>query len=135
ALTIVFVLHEAIVVVDAISRVFVRTVITHKNLLQWTSAANSAAGFSSRSLRGALWLEMFRAPVMAIGIAVLVGWLRPTALPFAAPVLLAWVLSPEIARWLSKPLPPRNAPLAAADEHILRLLARRTWLFFETFVG
>lgn len=135
ALTIVFVLHEAIVVVDAIARVFVRTVITHKNLLQWTSAANSAAGFSSRSLRGALWLEMFRAPVMAIGIAVLVGWLRPTSLLFAAPVLLAWVLSPEVARWLSKPLPPRNAPLDATGEHILRLLARRTWLFFETFVG
>jgi len=135
ALAVVFVLHEATVVADAIARVLVRTTITGKHLLQWTSAASTALGFSSRGLRAALWLEMFWSSLLATGIAALVAWLRPSALLCAGPVLVAWALSPEIARWVSMPRPPRSAPLAAEDERRLRLLARRTWLFFETFVG
>lgn len=135
ALAIVFVLHESIVVVDAITRVLVRTTITRKLLLQWTSAANSALSFSNRALRTVLWLEMLWSPLLAVGIAALVAWLRPTALIFAGPILVAWAVAPEIARWISMPRAPRNPPLDAADEKRLRLLARRTWLFFETFVG
>ncbi|MCB9708501.1 MAG: cellobiose phosphorylase [Myxococcales bacterium] len=135
ALAITFVLHEATVVLDAIARVAVRTTITRKHLLQWTSAANTALELSSRSLRSALWLDMFFSPLLAIAIAMLVGWLRPTALFCAAPVLLAWSLSPEIARWISMPRPLQSAPLDREDESRMRLLARRTWLFFETFVG
>lgn len=135
ALAIVFLPHEAAVIIDAVARVIVRTTITHKHLLQWTSAANTAVGFSSRSLRGVLWREMFWSPLLAIGIAALVAWLRPTALPVAGPVLVAWALAPEIARWLSTPRPSRSAPLEVEDIKRLRILARRTWLFFETFVG
>ena len=135
ALAIVFVLHEATVVADAIVRVFVRTIITRKYLLQWTTAANSALAFSSRSSRAALWAEMYWSPLLAVAVAVLVAWLRPTALYSAGPVLLAWALAPEIARWISIPRSRRDAPIDAVEERRLRLLARRTWLFFETFVG
>src|SRR5208282_3062281 len=57
------------------------------------------------------------------------------AWPIAAPFILLWTLSPAIARWVS--LPPsteaRN-PISEADAQALRLVARRTWRFFETFV-
>lgn len=135
ALAIVFLLHEATVVVDAIARVLVRTTITRRHLLQWTSAANTALGLSSRRSRAALWLEMLWSPLFAVGIAALIAWLRPTALFCAGPVLVAWALAPEVARWLSKQRRVQSVPLAPADEIRLRLLARRTWHFFETFVG
>ena len=46
-------------------------------------------------------------------------------------------LAPAIARWVS--LPPRHRPTGSscppATSSALRLIARRTWRFFETFVA
>ncbi|MEQ8517204.1 MAG: hypothetical protein RIC38_16530, partial [Chromatocurvus sp.] len=134
-LALVFLLHESIVVIDAVARVFFRTRISGKHMLQWTSSASTALSFSSRSLRSALWRDMLWSPLLAVGIGALVVWLRPTALFSAAPVLAAWALAPEIARWISLPRRSRITPLTEQEEKRMRLLARRTWLFFETFVG
>ncbi len=52
-------------------------------------------------------------------------------LPFAA----LWIASPAIARWVSlSPLVAGRLPVSDADARALRLIARRTWRFFETFV-
>ena len=42
---------------------------------------------------------------------------------------------PVIAWWVSQPLRPRAAELNVAQILFLRQVARRTWYFFETFVG
>ena len=55
--------------------------------------------------------------------------------PLAAVFAGAWFASPAVALWAS--LSPRvlgRRPLAEADAHRLRLVARRTWRFFEAFV-
>src|SRR6185369_312024 len=47
-----------------------------------------------------------------------------------------WLSSPVLARRIS--VPPQIAPsqvLTDAETRTLRLVARRTWRFFETFVG
>src|SRR6185312_5540279 len=51
------------------------------------------------------------------------------------PFSILWIASPAIARWVSQPSieGARPAP-SAADTRALRLIARRTWRFFETFV-
>ena len=135
-LAVAFLAHEAAVAVDAVFRVLVRMTITRKRLLQWTSAAHTAFTLEAQSSRSLLWKEMLASPVLSSGIAALVVWLRPSALPVAAPLLVLWWLAPEIARSVSRPSPARvGKPLADADRRKLRLLARRTWLFFETFVG
>ena len=62
--------------------------------------------------------------------------LKPEALPVAAPFVALWLLSPLVARWVS--LPPTGAAareLSGPEVKTLRLAARRTWRFFETFVG
>ena len=53
----------------------------------------------------------------------------------AVPFAILWIASPAIARWVSLPS-VEGAKLAptAADARALRLIARRTWRFFETFV-
>ena len=55
----------------------------------------------------------------------------PLALPFAA----LWIASPAIARWTSRsPVVAGELSMSHGDAQALRLIARRTWRFFETFV-
>jgi cyclic beta-1,2-glucan synthetase len=127
--------YEAFVVLDAVGRVFVRKVITGRHLLQWTSAAHTAFGVNTRSLRGALWPRMIGSPLFGVGIGALTAWVRPSALVVAAPLLILWIAAPEIAIWVSRPVRPRDERITPSQERKLRLLARRTWRFFEVFVG
>src|SRR4029450_3829795 len=60
----------------------------------------------------------------------------PTAWPWAVPFLASWLLSPLVAWWMS--LPPRalDGPrLSEAPARELRRIARRTWGYFERFMG
>ena len=134
-LALTFAAHQATAAVDAIVRVAVRTAITRRRLLEWTSAAHTAAGLRGRSLRATLWRDMVGSPLIACAIGVALARLAPTSLASAAPLLALWLLAPEIARWVSLPKPPRRRALRTEDRRPLRLLARRTWFFFETFVG
>jgi hypothetical protein len=51
------------------------------------------------------------------------------------PFLIIWSLSPAIVWWLSRPLPTIKTKLNAKQEAVLRKLSRKTWAFFEDFVG
>ena len=53
----------------------------------------------------------------------------------ASPILSLWFAAPAIAWWISRPLRQRAARLTADQTVFLRELARKTWAFFETFVG
>ena len=78
------------------------------------------------------------AGALVIGVAaVAVAWFwgRRNLAAWPSVFAVAWFASPAVALWAS--LSPRVAgrrPLAEADAHALRLIARRTWRFFETFV-
>jgi len=134
-LAIAFLAFEAVVVVDAIVRVMVRTVITRRHLLQWTSAAHTAIGLEGKSPRAVCWRALWVSPVIAAATAALVAWVRLPSLVVAAPFLVAWILAPEIADWVSRPDHAPTKALRADDRAKLRLLARRTWRFFDVFVG
>jgi cyclic beta-1,2-glucan synthetase len=51
------------------------------------------------------------------------------------PLSAIWLLSPFIAYWVSKPRTKERRLLTSEDRRFGRLIARRTWRFFETFVG
>ncbi len=135
ALGVVFIAHEAALVVDAVVRTLVRMTITRTHLLQWTSAAHTAGMLRASSRRTLHWREMAASPALAVATASACAWTRPASLMVAAPILLAWLVAPEIARWMGDPTAARTEPLSTGDRRTLRLLARRTWLFFEAFVG
>ena len=68
------------------------------------------------------------------GVAVAAGT-REAALA-GLPLVLLWALSPLIARRVSRaPAPALPQALSPAVVDRLRRTARRTWRFFETFVG
>ncbi|WP_354673946.1 GH36-type glycosyl hydrolase domain-containing protein [Cupriavidus alkaliphilus] len=118
---------------DAIARTLARLFYTHRHLLEWTTAAQSAtrprlglAGFY-RLMAGGTLLALSMA---AAGVGLLSSsW--PLVLPFA----LLWLTAPALALWTSRaPTVARRLALPGADVLALRLTARRTWRFFETFV-
>ncbi len=68
-------------------------------------------------------------------LLALLALLAPDGLLPAVPLLLAWLVAPEVAYRISTPTDRGPEPLTAGELHQLRSLARRTWLFFEQFVG
>ena len=133
--------YEAYFSLDAIVRTHVRLLITHRKLLEWNPSReverepDSATTKNGRVDLGASFRSMWIAPAAAILILTGLAITTPFALIVALPVLLLWAGSPAIAWWMSRPLPPRSAELSVGQIHFLRQIARRTWYFFETFVG
>jgi cyclic beta-1,2-glucan synthetase len=94
-LLIVLVAHQAWSMGDAIARTLVRLFVTHRHLLEWTTAAQAAAGPQS-SLAGFYRRMAGGVVVAALALVVSVAsghgtW--PLALPFAA----LWMVSPAFA--------------------------------------
>ena len=50
-------------------------------------------------------------------------------------MLLLWALSPLIVWWINRPITVRAVPLTEEQANLLRQVTRRTWGFFERFVG
>ncbi|MEX2163632.1 MAG: glucoamylase family protein [Sulfuricaulis sp.] len=125
--------YEAVFSLDAVVRTAGRMLITHQRLLEWNPSSewdrDSHAGLA------ASFRSMWTAPAIAIGAALVLVLSNPAALVVAGPILVLWLVSPAIAWWISRPLPRREARLTADQTFFLRKLARKTWAFFETFVG
>ncbi|MEE9617071.1 MAG: glucoamylase family protein, partial [Anaerolineae bacterium] len=134
-LALVFLLYETLLMVDAIGCTLIRLTITHRHLLQWTTAAHTIRLFGKEMKVALIWHQMGAAPILALALVLLIGMLNPAVLPIAAPLLLLWLVSPPIAYWISRPVVHKQAPLSADQREQLRRLARRTWVYFEQFVG
>ncbi len=132
-LAIVFMAYEAAAAADAIARALWRVYISRRWMLEWTSAAHSAAQVAEGRI--GTWAEMAAAPVLATALMLVLAFVEAASLPEAAPLLLLWFASPEIARFISRPRRLVAETLGTEDRTYLRKVARRTWLFFETFAG
>ncbi len=141
-LAVAFLPYEAYNALDAILTTLYRLFISHRNLLQWTTAAQTARLFGLQVYRNTAWLRMIASTlivmILAGGIQLVFGiaghGLSP-ALSFAMPLLLLWMFSPLIAQWIDRPITQRTKPLTKDQTILFRQVARRTWGFFERFVG
>ena len=78
---------------------------------------------------------MWIAPFVAFAAVIYLTFSNPAALAVAGPILCLWFASPVIAWWISRPLARSRARLTDDQILFLRKLSRKTWAFFETFVG
>ena len=118
---------------DAIVRTLLRLFVTHRRLLEWTTAAQSK-GSPRLDLRG-FYRQMTGG--VALGLVLPAGAIvyAPSHWPLALPFALLWLAAPALALWSSRsPTVARRFAMAELDARSLRLIARRTWRFFETFV-
>ena len=127
--------HQAWLALDAFSRIWYRRFISHRRLLEWTSAQAMHWNAPGK----------VRTFVISLGLSsifsVIAGWAvqrwAPSSLPVAAPWLALWFVSPLIG-WLLAIQPlvrPRHSHLPEKDLRFLRRVARRTWSYFSEFVG
>ena len=124
--------YEAFFNLDAIVRTAWRLLISHRGLLEWNPSSGSCC--KPTSLADS-YRTMWIAPVAAVAAVLLLAVLRPTSLLAAAPFLAGWLAAPGIAWWISRPLVRRQARLSPKQTLFLHIMARKTWAFFETFVG
>jgi cyclic beta-1,2-glucan synthetase len=126
-------LHQAYLSVDAIARTLVRLAVTRRHLLEWEpmASADRRLGTSLKDFVKTMWPSM----ATAAALAVLLLLVRPDALPAASGFLATWFLSPIFAWWISQDRQIRQRPLSEAERRDLGVIARKTWGFFESFVG
>ncbi|WP_374694228.1 GH36-type glycosyl hydrolase domain-containing protein [Janthinobacterium sp. J1-1] len=130
-LTLVFLPYEAYISLDAIARTLWRLSVSHKHLLDWR-ASNL---HSSKGGQGDSWRAMWTSPLLALAtFGALLRW-RPEALPAAAIILLLWLAAPVIAWRISRPIKRAVARLSPEQGQFLHGVARKTWAYFDTFVG
>ena len=132
-LSITFLPHQAYLMVDAIGRTLYRKLISRRHLLEWVTARQAER--ASRHELTAFLRFMWSAEALALAAGCLTLFLKPAALVVAAPFLLFWFLSPFIAYFVSQRLVERRRQLLPDDLRLARNVARRTWRFFEAFVG
>jgi len=133
AFALVFLADRAWWMGDAIVRTLTRLFFTRRHLLDWTTAAQS------RRLSSLAILDYFArlrgGTALALVAALLVLLLAPANLPLALPWLVLWLAAPLLARFASHPQGAgAGPPLTTEDARELRLIARRTWVYFERFV-
>lgn len=133
-LLIAFLPHQTWLMLDAIFRTLYRLFISHRNLLEWVTAAQTRV---SSHLN---WLGFYQKMMLGISVASIIGLvigLRLGSGHFSviASFVILWLVSPMVARWVSvSPAAAKQLQVTSEDALHLRLIARRTWHFFETFV-
>jgi cyclic beta-1,2-glucan synthetase len=133
ALNLVFMLDQAWVSLDAMLRTLYRVYVSHTHLLEWTTMRQASQRVRpTSSVLRRLWIASIGCALALLAVAMS----APHSLPLAVPLLLFWSAAPLVAWWLAQPLAAREplTQVSAADRHLFRLTARKTWRFFETFV-
>ena len=125
--------HEAFLNVKAITVSLWRMIFTRKKMLEWDPSANDTnsghAGLAKSYT--SMWIELFLSAVVLTCLLIY----APTKLYIAAPILILWILAPFVTWYISKPLSKQVAILSQEQTVFLRTMARKTWSFFERFVG
>ena len=124
---------NAFLSLDAIIRTLYRISISHRNLLEWETS--EASGKSQQnSIDSYIWLMLpASVPALALCAATIIFGSPPFSV-FQYILAAAWLASPFIAYFASKPSGiSGKQKIVPEDARTLRILARKTWRFFEDF--
>jgi cyclic beta-1,2-glucan synthetase len=125
--------HQAWLASDAIVRVAYRRWVSHRKMLEWQTAemiGAQAHSHMSSTLRQLLWVGGLSSVMMIVLRAK--GRLGPIDFFVAL-----WIASPALVSWLNIQLATPNKQFFTTEGNIvfLRVLARKTWRFFDDLVS
>lgn len=123
--------YEAYVNADAITRTLWRIWISHRNLLQWDPFTMVSA-YKTIPVH---FTKMWIAPGIGILLFVILPGISMGGLLMASPVLILWIVSPLLAWIVSLPQEKKQAQLTFQQLSFLRKTSRKTWAYFEQFIG
>jgi cyclic beta-1,2-glucan synthetase len=125
---------KAYAMTDAIVRTFYRVFFSRRNLLEWTTAAQAKS--MAAATTAAYYKRMSGGVALGFLAFTLVALSGSDGLKIALPVTVLWLAAPAIAQWVSfRPAGVQREALSTDNSVKLRIIGRRTWLFFEEFVG
>ena len=133
AFTFVCLPYEAYYSLSAILTTMWRMFISHKLLLEW-NPSQSVKKVKPKSIIS-FYKQMWFSPAITFAGYLFLALTRPEILFLAGPILIFWLISPFIAWSLSQPFVFLKARLSKNQKTYLRKIARKTWAFFEIFVG
>jgi cyclic beta-1,2-glucan synthetase len=131
ALNFALLAHQTLLMVDAIVRSLVRSFVTGKRLLEWETAAEAETGMSKRT---PVEFTMGLVPLLSAVLLILVVSIRPTALPWALPILILWSMAKPITWWLNRSS-HLEVNLSDVNTRFLRKIAWRTWRYFAQYAA
>ena len=126
-------LAQSMVQADAIGRALYRTLFSHRQLLQWTTAATaqSRAKTTLASVARLHWME----PVASLFVLTLLIFSASPHPLFALMLCALWAASPVWTWWVSQAIAAKSeAALTKEDGAYLEGIARDTWRLFERCV-
>ena len=124
--------YEAFSNTDAILRTLWRMFISHKNLLQWNPYHSTLV--TKRTI-AAVYATMWFGPFLSVALFVYLTIYAPVSLIFAVPFIAIWILGPFVAWFISREVTQEKEIFSAEQNIFLRVLGRKIWSFFETFVN
>ena len=131
-MNLVLLAHEAWYLGDAIVRTLWRLLVSRRRLLEWTTAA-AAEARATTSFRSYVRL-MAGGLVPPVALLAVAAWRGPGHLALAAVPALLWLVAPYVAARASTPDTPTDPRGSEEELAELRVVARRTWGYFDTFV-
>ncbi len=135
-LSLAFMPYDSLVLLKALFGSAFRLAIfrfSRRKLLIWYGRNHERQ--HSRSRPGEFLVEMWAGPATGAALAAFLVSARPFALAYAGLILAAWLASPFVGWWISRPLLYGVLPLSEAQRLLLKGVARRTWAYFEKFAG
>src|SRR5438046_4624838 len=131
---VIFLADYAGMALDAIARVAYRRITSHRLMLEWETALDAHQRAGSQQLQfvlSRLWI-----PAACVLLFAAAAWRGPTAMVAVGPFLLLSALFPVAVMAIDRPAKSwRGGTLTANDRRFLRTAARRTWRYFDDFVG
>lgn len=128
ALPIILLPSEAALSLHAMTKAWWRMLVSRRHCLEWLTS-NEAERQARADLLG-IYRVLWTGPLMAVVLVV-----SANATPVSVVLGGIWLLGPAVAWWLSRPRNLTAPALNAADRKFIRLTARVTWRWFETFIG
>ncbi|SES97027.1 hypothetical protein [Stigmatella erecta] len=117
------------IVLDATARASYRMVANRRRILDWTTNAQSARVGKGRGLQ--MSRELWQSAVLTVLILGVLGGFHAAALPWALPLFLVWLPLMALNIRNSQTASPGARTVLPAGIEPLRVLARRSWAFYE----
>ncbi len=130
----VFSLHQAIIISGAIVTALVRIFITKRKRLEWATFTQTNQNVGNYTFKTGL-VDSFFPILITIGLLLVVFGFLPLSFRLIPTLLLvAWLTMPEVIVIVNRQ-PKKTMPFSKDEEQNLRIIARKTWRYFDDLVG
>lgn len=130
-LHLILLMHQTMLIFDAVIRSLIRRFITGERLLEWETAAQAESQTGKRAPVDQ-YLATLCFVALALGVAIWLFTTRSDAMLYAAPLLVIWAFSSFAATWLNQPL-QEGSHINVVDREFLAANALRSWRYFYEF--